>query len=576
MNEFLIRNLPAQMTHKLSFRHLKPNGQERPFHHGSLAGKYVTLSVFTADLESRASDIDHIYLMGMLQNAALQKYVYKKWKLLVYVDASSRHRFPKLYAQYLKPLLKHFKQVTVVEVSWWTKLSPQFITKLESYTGRTGLQRFDKHGGWYDLAGMCSEIGYKELQFAKTLWRFFPAGEPVAFVSRDADARINLREELASEKWLKSGFTFYRIFDNVAHSNPLLAGLWGAKAECHDVLRDGVTRTSACQHSSVPIAGVIPEIVRFLSEREVVVRGYGIDELFLGTLDRRLMDSYNDDVVTYGQGGFYAGSAVFSPFSDRASLKLGEPLAVLMPTKGPDDVKGTHQSLRNYTEHKGRVIYGEDVGFVGEDIPVRAQVKPEVIRWLIDWTLQPEKASTQSLSASALGRQFSKYRIRHLKPKQLARDWKLPNIEFQNRYHFDKRALPHFWYTFTTGIPENVSFFEPYESFVASEYEVRMLEAGSREAFLKHPKLHKVLFHTYSTENYLGISDKIVNYLVHRRGNLTIRGSNMKPYFEIVHQYVKKHSKIWKHLNEAQRQSYWDTLVLIYPFTAMQTLNLNF
>lgn len=576
MNDFLTRNLPSKMAHKLLFRELKANGQERPFHHGTLAGKYVTLSVFTADLESPASEIDHIYLMGMLQNAALQKYVYKKWKLLVYVDASSRRKFPQLYAQYLNPLLKHFKHVTVVEVSWWTKLNPNFIAKLEKYTGRKGLKRFQTNGAWYDLAGMCSEIGYKELQFAKTLWRFFPAGEPVAFVSRDADARINLREELASEKWLNSGYTFYRIFDNVAHSNPLLAGLWGAKSECHDVLRDGITRTTACQRSSVPIAGVIQEIERFLSEREVVVRGYGIDELFLGTLDRRLLETYNDDVVTYGQGGFYAGSAVFSPFSDRANLKLGEPLAVLMPTKGPDDVKGTHQSVRNYKEHKGLVLYGEDVGFVGEDIPVKAQVKPEVIRWLIDWTLKSEKATSKSLSLSSLTRDFKKYRIRHLKANTLARDWRLSNIEFQTKYHFDKRVLPQFWYTFTTGIPENVSFFEPYESFVASEYEVRMLEAGSRRAFLKHPKLHEILFRNYSTENYLSLSDNIVNYLVTHQGNLTIKGKNMKPYFQLVHQYVKKHSKIWKHLNEQQRQSYWETLVLIYPFTAMKTLNLNF
>ena len=67
-------------------------------------------------------------------------------------------------------------------------------------------------------------------------WRFFPFAEPnVSHVLvRDTDSRISTREASAVNVWLESGAAGHIIRDHPAHSQRIMGGLWGARA---DVLR---------------------------------------------------------------------------------------------------------------------------------------------------------------------------------------------------------------------------------------------------------------------------------------------------------------------------------------------------
>ncbi len=61
-------------------------------------------------------------------------------------------------------------------------------------------------------------------------WRFWIAAEPhiERFIVRDADSRLNAREQAAVDDWIQSGKSFHVMRDNVAHAKRVLAGMWGA------------------------------------------------------------------------------------------------------------------------------------------------------------------------------------------------------------------------------------------------------------------------------------------------------------------------------------------------------------
>jgi hypothetical protein len=63
------------------------------------------------------------------------------------------------------------------------------------------------------------------------LWRFLPVGEPGvdAMISRDADSWLGSREAACVQDWLASGREFHIIRDHCYHSQPIMAGLWGAR-----------------------------------------------------------------------------------------------------------------------------------------------------------------------------------------------------------------------------------------------------------------------------------------------------------------------------------------------------------
>lgn len=60
-------------------------------------------------------------------------------------------------------------------------------------------------------------------------WRFLAAEDPTVtwFLVRDADSVVNPREAAAVAEWLASGRPFHLMRDNAAHTDLMLAGLWG-------------------------------------------------------------------------------------------------------------------------------------------------------------------------------------------------------------------------------------------------------------------------------------------------------------------------------------------------------------
>ena len=62
-------------------------------------------------------------------------------------------------------------------------------------------------------------------------WRFYPASDSnvEVMISRDADSRLNMREFLAVEEWLRSDKSFHIMRDHPYHTTVILGGMWGCK-----------------------------------------------------------------------------------------------------------------------------------------------------------------------------------------------------------------------------------------------------------------------------------------------------------------------------------------------------------
>ncbi|HBK07774.1 MAG TPA: hypothetical protein DDZ81_18290 [Acetobacteraceae bacterium] len=61
------------------------------------------------------------------------------------------------------------------------------------------------------------------------LWRFAVAADPSVrrFLVRDADSLLTVKERVAVDAWLQSGFHFHAMRDWYSHTDLLLAGMWG-------------------------------------------------------------------------------------------------------------------------------------------------------------------------------------------------------------------------------------------------------------------------------------------------------------------------------------------------------------
>ncbi|EHI74342.1 Uncharacterised protein [Streptococcus criceti] len=80
-----------------------------------------------------------------------------------------------------------------------------------------------------------AEIIYATPEMKKlppTMWRFLALEDPNAgyVIFRDADSVISRREATTVEEWVKSGRRFHTIRDSGAHTELIMAGLWGALA----------------------------------------------------------------------------------------------------------------------------------------------------------------------------------------------------------------------------------------------------------------------------------------------------------------------------------------------------------
>lgn len=126
------------------------------------------------------------YTIGAIRNAELLKSIYPGWIARFYCGLSVPDR--------IIEQLKSFDNVEVIIM--------------------------DEKGDW---TGM--------------FWRFYPASEDDVdiMISRDTDSRINLREKLAVDEWLKSDKSFHIMRDHPWHGTEILGGMWGVRG---NILKD--------------------------------------------------------------------------------------------------------------------------------------------------------------------------------------------------------------------------------------------------------------------------------------------------------------------------------------------------
>ena len=71
-----------------------------------------------------------------------------------------------------------------------------------------------------------------EHQKYRPMWRFLVSDDPAVniFICRDTDSRLNAKELLAVNAWIKSGKRFHVMRDHIYHHELILAGMWGGTA----------------------------------------------------------------------------------------------------------------------------------------------------------------------------------------------------------------------------------------------------------------------------------------------------------------------------------------------------------
>lgn len=118
------------------------------------------------------------YCEGAVLNAQLAKHIYPQWICRFYVD----HSVPDFV---IKRLHEHDAEVVYVK---------------ETQQKVSGL-----------------------------FWRFFVMSDPnvQCFIIRDADSLLSYKEKAAVDEWLASGKYFHVMRDAYAHSELILAGMWG-------------------------------------------------------------------------------------------------------------------------------------------------------------------------------------------------------------------------------------------------------------------------------------------------------------------------------------------------------------
>ncbi len=576
----LIKLLPERLVHELSFFHVQPDFGMTPFDHRKLttmkSHQFIAYSLFNANLCAAESDIDHIYLMGILQNVMLSQVVYPGWTVLVYVDFSSYTQYTKLYQKYLHEVLKH-DNALVLMVDFRTQLPKEHHDLVMDKFGDVG----HNERGW-DLALVCASTGKDEkitLQFGKTCWRFFPAGEQVVFMSRDADARLNAREALAVDEWMRSNVPFHRIFDTMAHANPMLAGSWGAKPECHSILSDAL-KFGQCKKGTEALPDIISTVGSFLGDRDRLFAGYGIDEAFLQIVEKLMASDLYENVMTFGAGGFYSGGVVFSMLKGKSQgVKLGKSMMTLLPYSTPDNWHGDHQKETSFQyDQENNMVLSRMSYFFNEDLPIRAKVEPGVIDWIIHSTLHFRKCSAEDFTQSRLTETFHKFKITKLTPKAfLNAITKLTPSQCQTKLGFDPRVLPQFWYCLTKGVNGYLPFFETYGTFVSNEYEIRVFQSAMREAFLEHAGIQKGLLALKGVEEFLKIHERIVNILVSgKTKKLVFNATNLAPFFVTVAAAVRKSSRVVEFLNKDELTAYFEEMTYCVPIASLNRFNLEF
>ena len=102
---------------------------------------------------------------------------------------------------------------------------------------------------------LVNHVGHNDRgAFWGMFWRFLINDEPdmEAFVSRDCDSRLNIREKLAVDEWMVSDKCLHIMHDHYGHrSVPILGGMWGAKKGCIDNITEKILRWGKYSHKGI-------------------------------------------------------------------------------------------------------------------------------------------------------------------------------------------------------------------------------------------------------------------------------------------------------------------------------------
>lgn len=81
-----------------------------------------------------------------------------------------------------------------------------------------------------ELLKLGEVVRHRGCDWGGMFWRFLDAGKYDAFISRDTDSRLGLREKAAVDEWIKSGKDYHIMRDHPAHAFKILGGMWGCRA----------------------------------------------------------------------------------------------------------------------------------------------------------------------------------------------------------------------------------------------------------------------------------------------------------------------------------------------------------
>eukprot|EP00939_MAST-03C_sp_MAST-3C-sp1_P002790 g2790.t1 len=77
-------------------------------------------------------------------------------------------------------------------------------------------------------------VVYKSLPGrAGQLVRFLPASESnvECLLVRDTDSRLNMREKVAVDEWIRSGKKYHVMYEHMHEDNTILGGMWGVRSD---------------------------------------------------------------------------------------------------------------------------------------------------------------------------------------------------------------------------------------------------------------------------------------------------------------------------------------------------------
>jgi protein O-GlcNAc transferase len=118
------------------------------------------------------------YLIGLSKNIKLAQEIYKGWGIYIYYNNTVPTKFVNLYSN-------------------------------------------NRNVSLFDMS---------DNKFPGMFWRFLP-NDVDLFIVRDADSRLNIREQRAVEDWISSNKILHIMRDHPHHNFPVLGGMWGIRLD---------------------------------------------------------------------------------------------------------------------------------------------------------------------------------------------------------------------------------------------------------------------------------------------------------------------------------------------------------